>query len=185
MGDCKTLLYSHKNQRAELPSHEPFQGVEPRIERGPKMRFLLATVLLVAAVVLAREPKINTITLDKCIGTSAPVDADTRPLELREQDAAAEAAAAEAAAATTPATPAKKEDETAAAEATEAVVVEVAATTAATPAKKEDETAAAEVTEAVVVEVAATTAATPAKKEDETAAAETDRRLKADEDSWL
>merc|ERR1711913_273851 len=77
---------------AELPSHEPFQGVEPRIERGQKMRFLLATVLLAAAVVLAREPKINTITLKGCIGTSAPVNASTRPLELREQD---EAAAAE------------------------------------------------------------------------------------------
>merc|ERR1711874_521036 len=143
---------------AELPSHEPFQGVEPRIERGPKMRFLLATVLLAAAVVLAREPKINTITLDKCIGTSAPVDADTRPLELREQDAAAEAAAAAA----------------------EAAAAEAAAAEAAAA-----EAAAAEVTEAVVVEVAATTAATPAKKEDETAAAEADRRLKADEDSWL
>merc|ERR550519_1135949 len=62
-----------------------------RVERGPKMRFLLLTVALVA-VVSAREPKVNIITLDSCIGTEAPVDANTRPLELREQDAAAAAA---------------------------------------------------------------------------------------------
>merc|ERR1711874_508464 len=58
-----------------------------RVERGPKMRFLLLTASLVA-MVLAREPKVNVIDLDSCIGTEAPVDADTRPLELREQDAA-------------------------------------------------------------------------------------------------
>merc|ERR550519_1936472 len=62
-----------------------------RVERGPKMRFLLLTVALVA-MVSAREPKVNVITLDSCIGTEAPVDANTRPLELREQDAAAAAA---------------------------------------------------------------------------------------------
>merc|ERR1711921_25221 len=56
-----------------------------RVERGPKMRFLLLTAALVA-MVSAREPKVNVITLDSCIGTEAPVDADTRPLELREQD---------------------------------------------------------------------------------------------------
>merc|ERR1711874_193111 len=58
-----------------------------RFERVPKMRFLLLTAALVA-MVLAREPKVNIINLDSCIGTEAPVDADTRPLELREQDAA-------------------------------------------------------------------------------------------------
>merc|ERR1712226_5477 len=62
-----------------------------RVERGTKMRFLLLTVALVA-MVSAREPKVNVITLDSCIGTEAPVDANTRPLELREQDAAAAAA---------------------------------------------------------------------------------------------
>merc|ERR1712184_159641 len=62
-----------------------------RVERGPKMRFLLLTAALVA-MVSAREPKVNVITLDSCIGTEAPVDANTRPLELREQDAAAAAA---------------------------------------------------------------------------------------------
>merc|ERR1711913_101088 len=56
-----------------------------RVERGTKMRFLLLTVALVATV-SAREPKVNVITLDSCIGTEAPVDANTRPLELREQD---------------------------------------------------------------------------------------------------
>merc|ERR1712226_30799 len=61
-----------------------------RVERGTKMRFLLLTVALVA-MVSAREPKVNVITLDSCIGTEAPVDANTRPLELREQDAAAAA----------------------------------------------------------------------------------------------
>merc|ERR1711921_30441 len=66
-----------------------------RVERGPKMRFLLLTAALVA-MVSAREPKVNVITLDSCIGTEAPVDADTRPLELRAKDAA-EAAAKEAA----------------------------------------------------------------------------------------
>merc|ERR1712121_580547 len=58
-----------------------------RVERGTKMRFLLLTVALVA-MVSAREPKVNVITLDSCMGTEAPVDANTRPLELREQDAA-------------------------------------------------------------------------------------------------
>merc|ERR1712002_689615 len=66
-----------------------------RVDRGPKMRFLLLTAALVA-MVSAREPKVNVITLDSCIGTEAPVDADTRPLELREKDAA-DAAAKEAA----------------------------------------------------------------------------------------
>merc|ERR1712055_599360 len=61
-----------------------------RVERGTKMRFLLLTVALVA-MVSAREPKVNVITLDSCIGTEAPVDTNTRPLELREQDAAAAA----------------------------------------------------------------------------------------------
>merc|ERR1712038_1251006 len=56
-------------------------------------------------MVLAREPKVNVINLDSCIGTEAPVDADTRPLELRQKDkedadaAAAAKAKAEAAAA--------------------------------------------------------------------------------------
>merc|ERR1712002_338051 len=66
-----------------------------RAERGPKMRFLLLTAALVA-MVSAREPEVNVITLDSCIGTQAPVDADTRPLELREKDAA-DAAAKDAA----------------------------------------------------------------------------------------
>merc|ERR1712033_130907 len=66
-----------------------------RVDRGPKMRFLLLTAALVA-MVSAREPEVNVITLDSCIGTQAPVDADTRPLELREKDAA-DAAAKEAA----------------------------------------------------------------------------------------
>merc|ERR1712080_626897 len=74
------------------PRTNLFSGRGP-VERGPKMRFLLVTVLLVAGVVMARDPKINTITLDSCIGTSAPVNASTRPLELREQDEAAAAAA--------------------------------------------------------------------------------------------
>merc|ERR1711981_222375 len=64
-----------------------------RVERGPKMRFLLLTAALVA-MVSAREPKVNVINLDSCIGTEAPVDANTRPLELREKDAADAAAAA-------------------------------------------------------------------------------------------
>merc|ERR1712033_158749 len=58
-----------------------------RGERGPKMRFPLLTAALVA-MVAAREPKVNVITLDSCIGTEAPEDADTRPLELRAKDAA-------------------------------------------------------------------------------------------------
>merc|ERR1711974_269407 len=66
-----------------------------RGERGPKMRFLLLTAALVATV-LAREPKVNVINLDSCIGTEAPVDADTRPLELRQKDAEDAAAAAKA-----------------------------------------------------------------------------------------
>merc|ERR1712002_769115 len=69
-----------------------------RVERGPKMRFLLLTAALVA-MVLAREPKVNIINLDSCIGTEAPVDADTRPLELRQKDAEDAAAAAKAEAA--------------------------------------------------------------------------------------
>merc|ERR1712121_633088 len=58
-----------------------------RVDRGPKMRFLLLTAAL-GAMVSAREPRVNVITLDSCIGTGAPEDADTRPLELRAKDAA-------------------------------------------------------------------------------------------------
>merc|ERR1712055_321567 len=63
------------------------------VERGPKMRLsllLLSVVLAVLAVLVsAREPKVIDITLDGCMGTPAPVNASTRPLELRDSSRSA------------------------------------------------------------------------------------------------